>query len=615
MRWGVFLFLGVLIGGGAWYAMSGDNLRDIINAHWPPISSEQQRQTAIDGALMALEAMPNPNIAVGVDVKTIETVGSELLKGKGVTKLTVETDRQLLKVTAAFDLSFGPSDAGDDPQKRAWLEQLKPQVIGRTELFLSASTTMVITPKRALQVKMLPAFKSLHLDKVTLAERYDGTAAGALLASLLDAYADNIIGAITNAPVLNAELPANLQDQFDPSGPIKINPATGSGFKLTLSSRPVRSPYELGSAALLIDNGRVIVLAQLSPAGNAPPPKTVSNGAFSDLVAGFTRRMSDGLGFRDFSTGAWIAVAKALIADTFNSAFAQAQACLTGSGPIPKQTFAEKIPTPDASSIDCTPKLDCTPTQACDLQEDTRDCRRSRNCQRNNDTRDCRACILRAPEICVPNFPSGQSCSGGQCIKEGNDPICEAQKGAQNTAYEADYLACLNLGPLYDAACEAAKGTQNGLYAEQKAQCEAEKSTTKFACEARKGGLKGACETYKGTVDALHRTGNVGNFDGSISGTGDLRKCFREVAFATDLAKLSMKLETTGSAGLETSFKFTPLDLAGHMLCQLPWTADKHIRVTIPSQTVGVDVTLAKSSVLISATTQSNPSSTVRITK
>lgn len=363
MRWGAFLLVGVLIGGAAWYALSGDNLRDIINAHWPPVTLEQQRQTAIDGALMALEAMPNPNIAVGVDAKTIETVGSELLKGKGVTKLTVETDRQLLKVTAAFTLSLDPGDAGEDPQKRAWLERLKPQVIGRAELFLSATTAIITAPKRALQVKLLPAFKSLRVDKVTLAERYDVTAAGPLLASLLDTYADNIIGAITNAPILNAELPANLQDQFDPSGPIKINSASGSGFRLTLSSQPVRSPFELGSAALLIDNSRVIVLAQLSPAGSAPPPRTVSNGAFSDLVAGFTRRMSDGLGLRDLSTGAWVAVAKALIADTFNSAFAQAQACLTGSGAIPKQTFGEKIPTPDASSIDCTPKR-CTPVYA-----------------------------------------------------------------------------------------------------------------------------------------------------------------------------------------------------------------------------------------------------------
>src|SRR5262245_51050040 len=149
MRWGAFLLLVVLTGGGALYALSGDNLRDVINAHWPPVTPEQQRQKAIDGALAALDAISNPNIAAGVDLKTIETVGSELLKGKGVTKLTVETDRQLLKVTAAFDLSLSPGDAGDDPQKRAWIERLKPHAMGRAELFLSATTTIVTAPKRA----------------------------------------------------------------------------------------------------------------------------------------------------------------------------------------------------------------------------------------------------------------------------------------------------------------------------------------------------------------------------------------------------------------------------------------------------------------------------------
>lgn len=568
MRWGIFLLLAVLAGGGVWYALSGDNLRDIVNAHWPPVTSEQQRQTAIDGALAALEAMPNPNIAAGVDVKTIEMVAGELLKGKGLTKLSVEADRQLLKVTGSFDLSLRPEGAGDDPQKRAWIERLKPQVVGRAEFFLSATTTMVTAPKRAMQVKLLPAFRSLHIDKITLAERYDATVAGAVLASLLDSYADNIIGTMTNAPVLNAELPASLQDQFDPSGPIKINPTSGSSFKLTLSSQPVRSPYELGSAALLIDNSRVMVLAQLTPPGSAITAKTVSKGAFSDLAADFTYRMSDGFDLRDVSTGAWVAVAKALIADTFNRAFAQAQACLAGSGAIPKQTFEQKIPTPDASAIDCTPKGDCTPTQACDLKRDTRDCRRPPQCTHNHDTRDC---------------------SGLRKIP------CEIAKAAQNQAYDRAFDLCNAGAWVVDQVCEGEKATQNGLYDTQKAQCETEKSTKKGLCEAQKTALKGTCETYKGAVDALHRTGNVGNFDGSISGTGDLRICFHNVAFAPDLAKLSMKLETTGSASLDTSFKFTPLDVAGHILCQLPWTADKNIHVTVPSQSIGVDVTLARS--------------------
>lgn len=591
----VVLFV-ILIGGGAWYAFSGDKLRDVINAHWPPVTPDQQRQTAIDTAFAELDAMSDPNVAVGADVKTIEVIGSERLKDKGVTKLTLETDHQLFKVTAAFDISLKPGDVNTDTQKREWLEKLKPHVVGRAELFLGAATTMVASPKRALQVKFLPAFKSIHVERIELADSYDVTATGALLADLLNAYADNITGLFTNDPILDAELPANVQDQFDLLGPIKIAPIGGGEFKLTLASQSIHSPYGLGTAALLIDDGRVVVLAQLSPFGNLQAPKTVSGKPFRDLVTAFNRHLSDSLGLQSSPAGAWVAIAKELIADTINSAFAQAQACLKGSGPIPKETFGPTtIPTPDPASINCTPKLKCDPTQKCDLQEDTRDCRRSRDCPRNEDTRNCHACLLRAPEICWPNFPSGQSCGGGQCIQEGNDLACESQKGLQNAAYEADYQACLNLGPVYDMACEAQKATQNGLYATQKGECEAKNKVTQLACETEKTGLKAGCESLKGAVDALHHTGNVGILSGSVSGAGDLQICLRDVSFTTDLKSLSMNLQTVGSAGLDTKFKFTPVDVAGHVLCQLPWTADKHINVTIPSQMVGVGLSLAKS--------------------
>jgi hypothetical protein len=39
-----------------------------------------------------------------------------------------------------------------------------------------------------------------------------------------------------------------------------------------------------------------------------------------------------------------VALSKALVAQALDSAFAQAQPCLDGSGPIPKETFSAKIP-------------------------------------------------------------------------------------------------------------------------------------------------------------------------------------------------------------------------------------------------------------------------------
>lgn len=571
------LVASLLAGGLAWAFLSGDRIRDALNANWPPIDPAQQRQAAVDSALAGLATMSGPNFAVGVDTATVEAMAAEKVKDAGVTKLAISADRQLLKFTATFKTDLKPGAIGINAEVDKWLADLKPHVEGEVEVYLTAAATVVQAPKRMLQVKLLPALKSVHIDQLTLSGSYDVTEAAKVLASVLNTYADNITGAFANEPILHAELPASIQEQFDPSKTLDIAISAGSAFKVALKAEPISSPYGLGAVSLMIHGGNIAIVAHLTPVDQPLELKTSSGKPFNELATAFSKALADGFGLDPVPGGAWVAIRKELLADTFNSAFAQANACLTGSGPIPEQTFQEKIPTPDAAAIDCTP------TQACDLQEDTRDCRRSRNCQRSEDTRNCRACLLRAPRICVPNFPSGQSCSGGHCIQEGNDPICEAQKAAQNGAYEADYLACLNLGPIYDSVCEAEKATQNGLYAADRAKCEAEKTAKKLGCE-----------TMKGAVDALHRTGNVGNFNGAILGAANLSICLRQVTLAKDLTGLSASLETTGSAGLDPSFKFTPLDVAGHVLCQLPWTASEHIDVTVPAQTIAVDVSLAK---------------------
>jgi len=104
------------------------------------------------------------------------------------------------------------------------------------------------------------------------------------------------------------------------------------------------------------------------------------------------------------------------------------------------------------SNVDCTPRRDCSMRNI--------DCTPTRDCtsHKSHDTRNCRACILRRP--------------WGGCAVWGNDPFCEAQKAAQNAAYEADYAA-------------------------RKLDCERLKSSEKAACETRKSGLRMDCERIK----------------------------------------------------------------------------------------------------------------------
>ena len=91
----------------------------------------------------------------------------------------------------------------------------------------------------------------------------------------------------------------------------------------------------------------------------------------------------------------------------------------------------------------------------------------------------------------------------------------------------------------------------------------------------------------------MHRTGDFANIDGSVSGTGALKLCFHDVHFTNAMDKLTLMLEVSGSAALDTKFKFVPLSL-GHILCPLPWTADKDIDATIPSQLMGASLSLTR---------------------
>lgn len=56
----------------------------------------------------------------------------------------------------------------------------------------------------------------------------------------------------------------------------------------------------------------------------------------------------------------------------------------------------------------------------------------------------------------------------GDALLLGDSRSHRRDKAAQNTAYEADYQARLNLGPIYDAVCEVKKGKENAKYVAQK---------------------------------------------------------------------------------------------------------------------------------------------------
>src|SRR5258708_2205525 len=52
--------------------------------------------------------------------------------------------------------------------------------------------------------------------------------------------------------------------------------------------------------------------------------------------------------------------------------------------------------------------------------------------------------------------------------------------------------------------------------------------------------------------------------------------------FSETMDKVTLALEAEGRDDIDSHFKFVPLDVAGHILCPLEWTADKRITASIP---------------------------------
>lgn len=159
------------------------------------------------------------------------------------------------------------------------------------------------------------------------------------------------------------------------------------------------------------------------------------------------------------------------------------------------------------ATANCSLKVD---NRDCSLKTDSRDCSLkvdNTDCSLQEDTRDCGVCLL---------YRLGPPFGDGGCAQRGNNPVCEAAKGAQNAAYAAAKGVCeatkasKNVGYKGEHdACEAGKASQNVLYKGEHDACEAGKASQNVlykgehdACELAKTTSKATCEAQK-AVDQL----------------------------------------------------------------------------------------------------------------
>ncbi len=235
--------LAIVVGIGIFVFAGGDPVAELLNKRWPPITVDQQRQNAIASGANALSLITTPNVAVGIDTKTIIAIAQPQLESFGVGALRVKSDRQLLRIEADFARKFGPTDLPADSDWRALVEKLKPDVAGTIVAFVGITSPAPEAQGQGLQLKLLPAFNGLHITKVKLADSMDATASAEVIASLLTRYAENVTGALEGLTVLDVALPTSPFETVDPSGPINFSIPDAPDVRLTLTSRPINFPF------------------------------------------------------------------------------------------------------------------------------------------------------------------------------------------------------------------------------------------------------------------------------------------------------------------------------------------------------------------------------------
>lgn len=154
-------------------------------------------------------------------------------------------------------------------------------------------------------------------------------------------------------------------------------------------------------------------------------------------------------------------------------------------------------------------------------------------------------------------------------MKEGNLPVCEAQKLLRNTAYNV----AENL---------------------RKADCDRLRETERATCDIEKIGEKGLCEMKKGVLNAIAATGNFANVDTDTQfKTNGLRVCLRDFTLAPDLDKVQFALDVSGEANADIDVKFTPLDIVGHLTCQFPWKKSQSFKASLRDSRLGISSSIA----------------------
>lgn len=341
--------------------LGGCTLRQEINRHWPPISTDEYRDRAISAADATLDDLIRVDGAAHLARDTLSqhlapAVMAQLPSVRGI---DVSTREQQLIAEVPFDHEFAAE---------------KVRVKGEATIHLAAAI-------QDQHLVLQPSFSRLRVSSIVFHDRKSKLGAE-ILTALLETFLQNVNGAIAAQRV---ELDFGVLQDVVPRNLLGSLPHLSE-----LSGSPLHVEVLLEQAAILIDNAGVHLAAKLSEGGAPIAVRSSARFAtrppsFAEFAARFRARLDQDLG--ETPTNVWertgIAVSKRYLSGQLNYVLRNPGLCATFRPPGQLQRFNDLLRldhAPDLKCEDgakqhsCSIDMDCTPTRDCNPHWNCPDC-------------------------------------------------------------------------------------------------------------------------------------------------------------------------------------------------------------------------------------------------
>jgi hypothetical protein len=285
---------------------------------------------------------------------------------------------------------------------------------------------------------------------------------------------------------------------------------------------------------------------RMEPEVEVPEPadRAAAGTTFERLKSAFTRRVDAFSILQDQPDVALVEVRREFLVGAMQTALKDLQVNLHFNlGPVQGQRLTTSIMPMDVTPVSCEQR-ECVARRECP--------RTFTQCVRQRDTRDCKTCLFRNP-------------LNGRCVREGEDPICEAGKTVQNNRFEEEWEACLYRETAARADCERLR--------EQEFR----------SCQLEVGAELSACMASRDMAVSQFGGGPFGSLSGQARPSGGLRAVLSGFAIEGDLEGLRASMSFISSLDLDGRLTVRSRETLGALArCMDAWQGSYRSKMALP---------------------------------